>query len=87
MGWKAPMVSDFLNHKGCWNINGKPLNETLNILIDMNGKNVYNFLWKFFCGYLITCFPLTCQKTMPRLEDHPYLKRTLLINFLPILSC
>lgn len=27
MGWKAPMVSDFLNHKGCWNINGKPSNE------------------------------------------------------------
>ena len=59
----------------------------LNILIDINGKNVYNFLWKFFCGYLIKCFPLTCQKTMPRLEDHPYLKTTLLIDFLPILSC
>lgn len=59
----------------------------LSILTGINGKGVCSFLQKFFHRYPIKCFPLTCQNTMPRLEDHPSLKRTLLIDFLPLLSC
>lgn len=74
--------------KGCWKITGNHFKIRIsNILIAINGSNVYNFGWTFFYGYLIKYFTFSSQKTLPRLEDCPRLKRILLSDSFHILSC